>query len=307
MAVHKKYNKSVLGRGLDDIGNGRGLDALIDTGEVRTQGSSNLNEIAISQIVPNPNQPRREFDETALMELANSIKEIGIIQPITLRQTPDGQYQIIAGERRWRASQLAGLTTIPAYIKTVKDETVMEMALVENIQREDLNAIEIALAYEHLAEATGMTQEKISERVGKSRAAVTNYMRLLKLPAQVQMVLKDKVIDMGHARALLSIDSPSTQIRLFKEIERNGYSVRKVEELVKQLKSGEDVLVNGKKIVNKNKLPDEFNLLRDRLSEFFQAKVMMTCSPKGKGKISISFDNEEQLERIMHALDGTRH
>lgn len=307
MAVHKKYNKSVLGRGLDDIGNGRGLDALIDTGEVRTQGSSNLNEIAISQIVPNPNQPRREFDETALMELANSIKEIGIIQPITLRQTPDGQYQIIAGERRWRASQLAGLTTIPAYIKTVKDETVMEMALVENIQREDLNAIEIALAYEHLAEATGMTQEKISERVGKSRAAVTNYMRLLKLPAQVQMALKDKVIDMGHARALLSIDSPSTQIRLFKEIERNGYSVRKVEELVKQLKSGEDVLVNGKKIVTKNKLPDEFNLLRDRLSEFFQAKVMMTCSPKGKGKISISFDNEEQLERIMHALDGTRH
>ena len=307
MAVHKKYNKSVLGRGLDDIGNGRGLDALIDTGEVRTQGSSNFNEIAISQIVPNPNQPRREFDETALMELANSIKEIGIIQPITLRQTPDGQYQIIAGERRWRASQLAGLTTIPAYIKTVKDETVMEMALVENIQREDLNAIEIALAYEHLAEATGMTQEKISERVGKSRAAVTNYMRLLKLPAQVQMALKDKVIDMGHARALLSIDSPSTQIRLFKEIERNGYSVRKVEELVKQLKSGEDVLVNGKKIVNKNKLPDEFNLLRDRLSEFFQAKVMMTCSPKGKGKISISFDNEEQLERIMHALDGTRH
>ena len=307
MAVHKKYNKSVLGRGLDDIGNGRGLDALIDTGEVRTQGSSNLNEIAISQIVPNPNQPRREFDETALMELANSIKEIGIIQPITLRQTPDGQYQIIAGERRWRASQLAGLTTIPAYIKTVKDETVMEMALVENIQREDLNAIEIALAYEHLAEATGMTQEQISERVGKSRAAVTNYMRLLKLPAQVQMALKDKVIDMGHARALLSIDSPSTQIRLFKEIERNGYSVRKVEELVKQLKSGEDVLVNGKKIVNKNKLPDEFNLLRDRLSEFFQAKVMMTCSPKGKGKISISFDNEEQLERIMHALDGTRH
>ena len=241
------------------------------------------------------------------MELANSIKEIGIIQPITLRQTPDGQYQIIAGERRWRASQLAGLTTIPAYIKTAKDETVMEMALVENIQREDLNAIEIALAYEHLAEATGMTQEKISERVGKSRAAVTNYMRLLKLPAQVQMALKDKVIDMGHARALLSIDSPSTQIRLFKEIERNGYSVRKVEELVKQLKSGEDVLVNGKKIVNKNKLPDEFNLLRDRLSEFFQAKVMMTCSPKGKGKISISFDNEEQLERIMHALDGTRH
>lgn len=158
MAVHKKYNKSVLGRGLDDLGNGRGLDALIDTGEVQTQGSSNLNEIAIDHIEPNPNQPRREFDEEALQELAASIREIGIIQPVTLRQTADGRYQIIAGERRWRASQIAGLTAIPAYIRTVEDENVMEMALVENIQREDLNAIEIALAYEHLSETTGMTQ-----------------------------------------------------------------------------------------------------------------------------------------------------
>ena len=216
MAVHKRYDRNVLGRGLDDIGNGRGLDALIDTGEVRTQGSSNLNEIPLSQISPNPNQPRREFDEEALQELANSIREVGIIQPITLRQVEDGKYQIIAGERRWRASQLAGLSSVPAYIRTVQDENVMEMALVENIQREDLNAIEIALAYEHLAETTGMTQEKISERVGKSRAAVTNYLRLLKLPAQVQMALKNREIDMGHARALLSIESPSVQIKLFK-------------------------------------------------------------------------------------------
>ena len=226
MAVHKKYDRNVLGRGLDDIGNGRGLDALIDTGEVRTQGSSNLNEIELSHIEPNPNQPRREFDEEALQELAASIREIGIIQPITLRKVADDRYQIIAGERRWRASQLAGLKAIPAYIRTVEDENVMEMALIENIQREDLNAIEIALAYEHLAETTGMTQERISERVGKSRAAVTNYMRLLKLPAQVQMALKNKEIDMGHARALLALDSPSIQIKLFKEIQKNGYSVR---------------------------------------------------------------------------------
>ena len=236
MAVHKRYDRNVLGRGLDDIGNGRGLDALIDTGEVRTQGSSNLNEIPLSQISPNPNQPRREFDEEALQELANSIREVGIIQPITLRQVEDGKYQIIAGERRWRASQLAGLSSVPAYIRTVQDENVMEMALVENIQREDLNAIEIALAYEHLAETTGMTQEKISERVGKSRAAVTNYLRLLKLPAQVQMALKNREIDMGHARALLSIESPSVQIKLFKEIQKYGYSVRKVEEMVKMIK-----------------------------------------------------------------------
>ncbi len=307
MATHKKYDRKVLGRGLDDIGNGRGLDALIDTGEVRTQGSSNLSEIALSQIEPNPNQPRHEFDEAALQDLANSIREIGIIQPITLRQTASGRYQIIAGERRWRASQMAGLTAVPAYVRTVEDESVMEMALVENIQREDLNAIEIALAYEHLAETTGMTQEKIAERVGKSRTAVTNYMRLLKLPAQVQMALKNRDIDMGHARALLSVDSPSVQIKLFKEIQRNGYSVRKVEEMAQMLKRGEDVQSGKKKIAAKAGLPEEFTILKDRLSDFFQTKVQMTCSAKGKGKISIPFANEEELERIMNALDGAKN
>ena len=247
MAVKKKYASSVLGRGLDDIGTGRGLDALIDTSEVRTEGSSNLNEIEIAQIEPNPNQPRREFDQEALAELATSIRELGIIQPITLRKMNGQKYQIIAGERRWRASQLAGLTKIPAYIVTVEDQNAMEMALVENIQREDLNAIEIALAYQHLSDETGMTQAKISERVGKSRAAVTNYMRLLKLPAQVQIALKNHEIEMGHARALLSIDSPSQQIKLFKEVQAHQYSVRQVEEMVQSLKSGEDIkTVKGK-------------------------------------------------------------
>ena len=178
------------------------------------------------------------------------------------------------------------------------------MALVENIQREDLNAIEIALAYQHLADTSGMTQAKISERVGKSRAAVTNYMRLLKLPAQVQIALKNHEIEMGHARALLAIESPSQQIKLFKEVQQHQYSVRKVEELVQALKSGEDIVTAKTKIVSREKLPEEFNVLRNRLAQFFQAKVQMTCSPKGKGKISIQFDNEEQLERIMNALDG---
>jgi ParB family chromosome partitioning protein len=308
MAVRKKYDRSVLGRGLDDIGGGRGLDALIDTGsEVRTQGSSNLNEIEISNIEPNPNQPRREFDQEALQELANSISEVGIIQPITLRQMENGKYQIIAGERRWRASQLAGLTTIPAYIRTVEDEGVMEMALVENIQREDLNAIEVALAYQHLAETTGMTQEKISKRVGKSRAAVTNFLRLLKLPAQVQMALKNHEIDMGHARALLAIDSPSAQIKLFKEIQKQQYSVRKVEEMVQALKNGEDIKTARGKVAGKSQLPEEFSILKERLSQFFQTKVQMTCSPKGKGKISIAFNNEEELERIMNSLDNVNN
>jgi ParB family chromosome partitioning protein len=307
MAVKKKYDRSVLGRGLDDISSGRGLDALIDTSEVNTQGGSNLNEIEVALIEPNPNQPRREFDSEALQELANSIRELGIIQPITLRKVEGGKYQIIAGERRWRASQLAGLTTIPAYIVTVEDEGVMEMALVENIQREDLNAIEIALAYQHLAEATGMTQAKISERVGKSRAAVTNYMRLLKLPAQVQMALKNHEIEMGHARALLAIDSPSQQIKLFKEIQQQQYSVRKVEELIQSLKNGEDVKTAKGKIAARTVLPEEFNILKERLAQFFQTKVQMTCSPKGKGKISILFDSEEELEKIMNALDGTKN
>ena len=292
MAVHKKFNSL-----------GRGLDALLETDGIRTQGSSTINEIPVDQIQANPNQPRREFDDESLQELANSIREIGIIQPITLRQIAENKFQIIAGERRWRASQIAGLKAIPAYIRTIKDENVMEMALVENIQREDLNAIEIALAYEHLLESEGMTQEKVSERVGKSRTAIANYLRLLKLPAQVQMALQKKDIDMGHARALLALDSPSLQIKLFKEIQKNGCSVHKVEEMVQHLKNGEDIESGKKKIIAKSQLPEEFNVLKQRLSSFLNTKVQMTCSPKGKGKISIPFANEEELERIMNVFD----
>lgn len=308
MAVRKKYDHNVLGRGLDSIGSGkgRGLDALIDTGGVETQGTSNLSEIAINLIDPNPNQPRREFDEAALQELAASIREVGIITPVTLRQTEEGRYQIIAGERRWRASQIAGLKALPAYIRTAEDENVMEMALVENIQREDLNAIEIALAYQHLTEQTGMTQEKISERVGKSRTSITNYMRLLKLPAQIQMALKNKVIDMGHARALLSLDSPSAQLKLFKETQRNGYSVRKVEEMVQAIKNGstiEQKPASG----NGRQLPLEYSILRDRLSELFKVRVQMTCSSESKGKISIPFANEEELEHVINIIDRMKN
>ena len=303
MAVRKKFDKSVLGRGLDDIGSGRGLDALIDTSDVMTQGSSNLNEIPIDQIEPNPDQPRREFDEEALQELATSIQNMGIIAPITLRQVAPDHYQIIAGERRWRASQMAGLQAIPAYIRTANDESVMALALVENIQREDLNAIEIALAYEHLAETSGMTQEKISERVGKSRTAVTNYMRLLKLPAQIQMALKNREIDMGHARALLSLDSPSMQLKLFRDVLKNQYSVRKVEEMVQALKSGEDVQSARKRITTNTPLAAHLTEKRDSLTRYLHTKVQMTCSPKGSGKISIAFANEDELNRILALLE----
>lgn len=304
MAVRKKYDKSVIGRGLDDMGIGRGLDALIDTSDVKTQGSSNLNEIPIEQIEPNPDQPRREFDAQSMQELAASIGNMGIIAPITLRQVAPDRYQIIAGERRWRASQMAGLTTIPAYIRTVDDENVMELALVENIQREDLNAIEIALAYEHLAETTGMTQEKISERVGKSRTAVTNYMRLLKLPAQIQMALKNREIDMGHARALLALDSPSMQLKLFRDVLKNQYSVRKVEEMVQMLKQGEDVQTVKKKISSKAQMPAEYTAARQQLADLLQAKVQLNCSADGKGKISIAFSNADDLRRIMEVISN---
>ena len=298
MAVHKKYNRNAKTNAL-----GRGLDALISTETVSTQGSSTINEVPIEQIEANPNQPRREFDQIALEELANSIKQLGLVQPITLRQLDESKFQIIAGERRWRASQLAGLTAIPAYIRTIKDENVMELALVENIQREDLNAIEIALAYEHLQEKSGMTQERVAERVGKSRAAVANYLRLLKLPAQVQMALQKKEIDMGHARALLSLNSPSQQIKLFHEIQKNAFSVRKVEELCQQLNNGEDIQPAKKKIAAKSKLPEEFNILKKRLSSFFNTKVQMTYGAKGKGKISIPFASEEELLHIMEVMD----
>ena len=305
MAVKKKFanTKSALGRGLDEIEGGRGLDALIDTTGVKTQGSSTINEIPLSDIDANPNQPRREFDAAALQELADSITQIGIIQPITLRQMPSGRYQIVAGERRWRASQLAGLSTIPAYIRTIADENVMEMALVENIQREDLNDIEIALAYQHLLEGEGMTQDKVAKRVGKSRTAVANYLRLLKLPAQVQMALQKRTIDMGHARALLSLDSPSQQLAVFEQIQKNGSSVRQVEEIVKKLKNGEDVNLGNKKIASGSRLPEEFNILREQLAGFFGKKVALSISPSGKGKVTIPFADEEELVHIMSVFD----
>lgn len=297
MAPHKKFPAL-----------GRGLDALIQTDEVQTEGSSSINEIALDLIHPNPNQPRHEFDETALQELADSIREIGIIQPITLRKMDDGTYEIIAGERRWRASQKAGLTSIPAYIRTADDENVMEMALIENIQRQDLNAVEIALAYQHLLEQYGLTQDRLSERVGKKRATVTNYLRLLKLPASIQMALQNRELDMGHARALLSLDSPALQLKVFSQIQNEHLSVRKVEELVKRLTEGETVNLKGQTLrPRKAQLSREYSLLRDSLSECFHTRVQFTCSDRGKGKITIPFSNEEEMERIVSILDRLKH
>jgi len=291
---------------------GRGLDALITLEEVKTEGSSSINEVELSKITANPDQPRRVFDEEALQELAASIKQIGVIQPITLRQINGDSYQIIAGERRFRASQLAGLKAIPAYVRTAEDETVMEMALIENIQREDLNSIEIALAYQNLIESYNLTQEKLSERVGKKRTTIANYLRLLKLPAEIQMAIRDKKIDMAHARTLVTLEDAAAQIELYELILEEGLSVRKVEEYVRAINKGEkleDLIVEEKAVETvkksgvKKATPEEFNLLKTHLSKYFGTKVQLTCNEQGKGKISIPFKSEEDLERLIAIFD----
>lgn len=287
MAVKKKYAL------------GRGLDALISTETVRTEGSSTINEIDIELIEANPNQPRREFDPEALQELADSIAEIGIIQPVTLREMDNGRYQIIAGERRWRASQKAGLKSIPAYIRTANDENVMEMALVENIQRQDLNSIEIALAYQHLMDQYKLTQERLAERVGKKRATVANFLRLLKLPAPVQVALQNREIDNGHARALLALEDPKRQVELFHDIQKNGYSVRKVEEIIKNINSGETPSAEPKKPGKSAEIPQEHDELRQAFAHKLGKDIKMSVASNGSGKMTFAFKNADELRRIL--------
>lgn len=270
-----------------NLGLGRGLDALIDTTHVSTAGSSSINEIALVDIHPNPDQPRRHFEEEALNELAMSIKEHGVISPITLRKEGHHSYMIIAGERRFRAAKMAGLNSIPAYIRTAKDEQVMEWALVENIQREDLDAIEIALAYQRLMDEYHLTQERMSERVGKKRATVANYLRLLKLPAEIQLGIKEKKIDMGHARAILGSTSPEQQLSIYKRILQNGLSVRKVEELVSLVKNPRQ----------KKKEPVDYSQQQAQLSERLHRDVKIV----GR-KLTIPFRNEEDLNYIIERI-----
>ncbi len=280
---------------------GRGLNALITMDDNETRGSSYISEIDLEKIKPNPDQPRVDFDDESMEELAASIKKIGVIQPITLRELEDGTYQIIAGERRYRASMMMSLKRIPAYVKTVDDEDVMEMALVENIQREDLNAIEIALTYQKLIDSQSLTQEELSERVGKKRATIANYMRLLKLPAELQIGIKDKKIDMGHARALVTIPNPMLQLNLYNRIIKEGLSVRKVEAIVKQEVAKLSDKNKTKKTIQKTS--EEFDALKNHLSRFFNTPVEFKYSKTGKGKITIPFTSNEDLERIIGIFD----
>ena len=255
----------------------------------------------LSDIRPNPNQPRTIFDEEALQELAASIKAIGIVQPITVREVEEGKYEIVAGERRFRASKLAGLETIPAYIRKVEEESMLELALIENIQREDLNAIEIAISYQRLIDECNLTQDALSERVGKKRTTISNYLRLLRLPAPIQLAIKDRKISMGHARAIINIEDPETQNMIFEQILKYDFSVRKVEEIVRELMQPEEA--KEKKVERKRESIGDYMALQSHLARYFDTKVDLKRNEKGRGKIVISFKSDSELERIVELLD----
>ncbi|HCC71964.1 MAG TPA: chromosome partitioning protein ParB [Bacteroidales bacterium] len=282
---------------------GRGLGALISDAErdqLEEKVEANL-EISIDDIELNPFQPRTRFDEQLLQELASSINKLGIVQPLTVRETSKNKYQLIVGERRLKAARIAGLNTVPAYIRTADDQAMLELALVENIQREDLDAIEIAISYQRLIEECNLTQEKLSERVGKQRSTVANYLRLLKLPAEIQLGIKNKQLTMGHARTLVNIEDEKQKIKVYYRIIDDGLSVRKTEELVRKLQM--NGLKDSEKNQKKKQLNEDFKDLSGHLSEIFKSEVQFRINEKGKGKIVIQFDDTEQMEKILEVLD----
>lgn len=293
-------------------GLGRGLGALIEgANDDNKPEQAAINEIEISLIEANPWQPRTDFDQERLEELSASIKNVGIIQPLTLRRLENGRYQIIAGERRFRASKLAGLTKIPAYVRDAGDDTMLELALIENIQRSDLNPIEEALSYQRLIDECSLTQEVLADRVGKKRSTVTNYLRLLKLPAEIQAGLRERLISMGHARAIISIEDTDTQTMLYQQTLEHGYSVRRIEELVREYNEKNDsdagdTTATPKSAPKAQKLGEEYKTLKQQLSNYFGAAVKFDRNDTGKGKITIPFASDEDLERIMAILDKAK-
>jgi ParB family chromosome partitioning protein len=282
---------------------GRGLGALIDgvEKEILERKVEANQDISVDSIDGNPFQPRTTFDQQALEELAASIKKLGIVQPLTVRETAGGRFQLIAGERRLRAARLAGLSHVPAYIRTADDQAMLELALVENIQREDLDAVEVAISFQRLIEECKLTQELLSERVGKQRSTVANYLRLLKLPAEIQLGIKNKHLMMGHARTLVNIEDPKKQIAVYYKIIDGDLSVRQAEELVRHLQA--ETIKDPEKIERKRKLNQDFEQLSKHLNKIFSAKVNFRINDQGKGKIVIPFDNPEEMERILGIFD----
>ena len=301
MATAKTGKKSGLGKGLDALIPEKKSTAKTVTAEPSKEGVM----LSIDKVEPNREQPRKNFDEDALAELSDSIKNYGIIEPIVVVDKKD-YYQIVSGERRWRATQKAGIATIPAYVRTLDDASIMTMALVENIQREDLNSLEIALAYQHLIDKYDLTQEKLSDRVGKKRATIANYLRLLKLPAPVQVALQNHQIDTGHARTLLALDDPKDQLKVFHQIQEKGYSVRQVEELIKSMNDERNAIDESETPAAKPaaSLPQEYESIRSEMTQKIGTDVKIVCSRNGKGKVSFSFKDIDELRRIVSLLNN---
>jgi len=286
--------KSPLGRGLGALIEGVEKEVLEKKVEVNLQ-------IDINSIDSNPFQPRTRFDAQALEELAASIRQLGIVQPLTVRETGDGRFQLIAGERRLRAARAAGLTHVPAYVRTADDTAMLEMALVENIQREDLDAMEVAITYQRLIEECSLTQEQLSDRVGKQRSTVANYLRLLRLPAEIQLGIRNRSLTMGHARTLVNIEDPNKQINIFYHVIQEDLSVRATEELVRHFQS--QAAKDPARGEKRKKLNSEYGELAGQLSKLFASEVQFRINEKGRGKIVIPFSDNDEMERIIALLD----
>jgi ParB family transcriptional regulator, chromosome partitioning protein len=286
---------------------GKGLGALIDNTKFETKpveeavSTGAAAEINVNDIDINPFQPREDFNEEALTELAASIKQHGIIQPITVRKLKNGKFQLISGERRLRAAKKANLKKITAFIREADDNALLEMALVENIQREDLNAIEIAVSYQRLIDECDLTQDKLAEKVNKNRTTVTNYLRLLKLPAEIQSGIQNKLITQGHAKALITIENPKKQVEVFENVLSNKLSVRETEKLIREINFP---VKKDLKKTEKNKLPEEYLTFKKSLSEVFKSNVNIKRNNAGKGSISISFTSDEEFQEIKKLLSG---
>jgi ParB family chromosome partitioning protein len=291
--------RSALGKGLSALLENADTDVTSKTGVEGVVGS--VAQLPLEQIEPNPFQPRTEFDDTALAELSASIKELGIIQPITVRKLGYDRYQIISGERRFKASKLAGLTNIPAYIRVANDQGMLEFALVENIQRENLNPIEIAISFKRLIDECSLTQEVLSERVGKNRSTVTNFLRLLKLPPEIQTAVRDQRLSMGHARAIAGIEEFSRQLAVFKEVLKNDLNVRETEKLTRE--AGKIPAGRGKKQASKDPLYNEFSKIQKVLSDHFGTRIRLDRAKNGRGKIIIPFKDDEDLNRLLEMLN----
>ncbi len=297
-----KQNKEALGKGIRSLLQGINNDLKTGTGDLKpavVNDVTGINRIAVDLIIPNPKQPRRDFDEQSLKELAESIKLHDIIQPITVSKSASGKYMLVSGERRLRAAKIAGLKDIPAYLRQSNDAELLELALLENLQREDLNAMEIALSYKRMMEELDYTQEQVAERMGKDRSTVANFIRLLKLPPDIQLAVRNGQLSMGHARALINVDTIDKQIFIYKEIKEKGLSVRQTEELVRNLYKQSGAV----KKTSKSSLPPAYQKIQDNLASYFSTRVKLKNSRNGNGQIIIDYYSQDELTKILEQMD----